>query len=109
MAFNVPAYTESRFSFGPGILYLGTVGTTPLVDVGAVKGDAELLIQRTSLELKQGSPQSLVRKYALPISNRPASRICRAVFRPREGLYDYPRAQDLLGQAKSKGRHRNNR
>jgi predicted Ser/Thr protein kinase len=24
----------------------------------------------------------------------------RAVFRPREGLYDYPQAQDLLGQAK---------
>jgi hypothetical protein len=25
----------------------------------------------------------------------------RAVFRPKEGLYDYPRAQDLLGQAKN--------
>jgi len=65
MSVNVPVFTESRFSFGPGILYLGALGTTPLVDVGAVRGDAELLIQRTALELKQGSPQTLVKKYAV--------------------------------------------
>jgi hypothetical protein len=65
MAFNVPAYETARFSFGPGILYLGAAGTTPLIDIGAVKGDAELSIQRVPLEMKQGSPQSLVKKYAV--------------------------------------------
>lgn len=65
MSINIPDYTKKRFSFGPGILYLGALGTTPLVDIGAVKGDAELLITRTALELKQGSPQSLVAKFAV--------------------------------------------
>lgn len=65
MAFNVPAYTVSRFSFGPGILYMGAPGTTPTYDIGAVKGDAELSVQRVTLELKQGSPQSLVKKFAV--------------------------------------------
>ena len=65
MAFNVPAYETARFSFGPGILYLGAAGSTPSVDVGAVRGDAELTIQRVPLEMKQGSPQSLVKKYAV--------------------------------------------
>lgn len=31
MAFNVPQYATERFSFGPGILYIGPVGTTPQV------------------------------------------------------------------------------
>lgn len=65
MAYNVPVYTTGRFSFGPGILYLGAPGTTPLVDVGAVKGDASLDIKRTMLEVWQGSPQTLVQKYAI--------------------------------------------
>ena len=63
---NVPAYTTSRFSFGPGILYIGPVnGTTPTVDVGAVKGDAEFSIVRTPLEIFQGSPQTLVKQYVI--------------------------------------------
>lgn len=65
MAYNVPSYTTSRFSFGPGVLYLGAPGTTPLVDVGAVKGDAQLDVKRTMLEIYQGSPQTLVQKYAI--------------------------------------------
>lgn len=65
MAFNVPSTSESRFSFGPGILYIGAPGATPTIDIGAVKGDVELLVQRTALELKQGSPQTLVKKYAV--------------------------------------------
>lgn len=65
MAYNVPVYTAKRFSFGPGVLYMGTAGSTPLVDIGAVKGDAEITIKRTALEMKQGSPQSLVKKYAV--------------------------------------------
>lgn len=26
---NVPEYTTKRLSFGPGVLYLGSVGATP--------------------------------------------------------------------------------
>jgi hypothetical protein len=65
MALNVPSYTTRRFSFGPGILYLGAPGATPTVDIGAVKGDATLTVRRTALELKQGSPQSLVQQFAV--------------------------------------------
>lgn len=65
MAFNVPTYETERFSFGPGIVYMGPAGSTPSVDVGAVKGDAELIIQRERLEVFQGSPQSLVKSYAV--------------------------------------------
>jgi hypothetical protein len=65
MAYNVPSYATTRFSFGPGILYLGPAGATPSIDIGAVKGDAELLIKRTSLPMKQGSPQTLVKEYCV--------------------------------------------
>lgn len=65
MAYNLPAYTTKRFSFGPGILYIGAPGSTPLVDVGAVKGDAKLDIKRTLLDIYQGSPQTLVQRYAI--------------------------------------------
>jgi hypothetical protein len=65
MAYNVPSYETDRFAFGPGILYMGAPGATPLIDVGAVKGDAEFSIQRTRLEVKQGSPQTLVKSYTI--------------------------------------------
>lgn len=63
MGYNVPSYDTTRFSFGPGILYLGAQGTTPLVDIGAVKGGAELVVERKTLEVKQGSPQTVVQRY----------------------------------------------
>lgn len=65
MAYNVPSYDTTRFSFGPGILYMGAAGATPTIDVGAVKGDTELSIERTLLEMKQGSPQSRIKAYAV--------------------------------------------
>jgi len=65
MAYNVPTHEHKRFSFGPGILYLGSEGTTPTVELGAVKGNAELSIERTRLEIFQGSPQSKVKQYAV--------------------------------------------
>lgn len=65
MAYNLPAYSTKRFSFGPGILYIGAAGTTPLLDVGAVKGDAKFDIKRTLLDIYQGSPQTLVQRYAI--------------------------------------------
>lgn len=63
MAYNVPSYNTSKFSFGPGVLYIGPVGSTPLIDLGAVKGDAEMAVKRTALDVFQGSPASLVKKY----------------------------------------------
>ncbi len=63
MAYNVPTYDTSRFSFGPGVIYVGVPGTTPLTEIGAVKGDAELSIERTRLEVFAGSPQSKIAQY----------------------------------------------
>lgn len=65
MAYNVPSYDTKRITFGPGILYLGAPGSTPSVDIGAVKGKAEITIERKKLEVKQGSPQTLVAQYAV--------------------------------------------
>lgn len=64
MAFNVPSYNTDRFSFGPGILYIGAAGSTPAIDVGAVTVGAKLAITREILEYKQGSPATVVKKFA---------------------------------------------
>lgn len=60
--YNQPAYDTTRFSIGPGIIYIGPTGTTPTVDVGGVTGDAILTIERNEVEIRQGSPQTLVGK-----------------------------------------------
>jgi len=60
---NVPSYTTERFSFGPGILYLGPAGTTPTIDVGAVASGATLTLGKTVLEVRQGSPAILVKQF----------------------------------------------
>lgn len=65
MAFNVPSGDTAKLSFGPGRIYLGPLGSTPSVEVGYVKGDAELSIARTLLEVFAGSPQSIVQQYAI--------------------------------------------
>lgn len=65
MSYNVPSYDSTRFTFGPGILYMGAPGATPSIDIGAVKGDASLDIERTLLEVKQGTPHSTVAQYAV--------------------------------------------
>jgi hypothetical protein len=63
MAYNVPGYNTKRLSLGPGILYLGTPGTTPTVDVGATKGDMEIIIERKTVDVYQGSPKTKVATY----------------------------------------------
>jgi len=65
MAFNVPSYDTDRFSFGPGILYMGPTGSTPSIDVGAVTVGAKLAITREILEFRQGSPSTVVKKFAI--------------------------------------------
>ena len=63
MAYNVPSGETERVSFGPGVLYLGASGTTPTVDVGYARG-ATLTITRDVIELWQGSPQELIKRYS---------------------------------------------
>jgi hypothetical protein len=65
MSYNVPTIDTTRLSFGPGILYMGAPGTTPTVDVGAVTGDTDVTIERKKIQVKAGSPQSLVAEYAI--------------------------------------------
>ena len=64
MSYNLPTYDADNFSFGNGVLYIGATGATPTIEIGAVKGDAAVSIERTLLEVMQGSPQSLVKQYA---------------------------------------------
>ncbi|MBA7680225.1 hypothetical protein ES703_88536 [subsurface metagenome] len=65
--YNVPYYKTNEFSFGPGILYAGAVGTTPTIDnthdIGGVRSGASFVITRTMLDVMQGSPATLVKRY----------------------------------------------
>ena len=64
MPYNLPTYDTNRISFGPGILFMGIAGTTPTVDVGAVRSGAELSINREKLEVIQGAPQFRVKSFS---------------------------------------------
>ena len=65
--YNIPHYTTNEFSFGPGILYAGAVGTTPLTDnahdIGGVRSGASFVVTRTMMDVMQGSPAVLVKRY----------------------------------------------
>lgn len=65
MAYNIPSYNTDNFSFGPGVLYLGAVGSTPTTDVGAVRSGAELTVTREQLVVEQGSPFTKVKTYVV--------------------------------------------
>lgn len=65
MAYNIPNFDTTRLSFGPGILYMGVPGTTPLLDIGSVTGDASLSVERKVLAVMQGSPQTLIKQYCV--------------------------------------------
>jgi hypothetical protein len=41
------------------------VGSTPTIDIGAVKGDAELAVKRTMLDIYAGAPLSLIKKFSV--------------------------------------------
>ena len=62
--YNKPAGTIGNVTIGPGILYLGVAGATPTIDVGYVTGDATLKFDRQKLEIRQGSPQTLIAQFA---------------------------------------------
>jgi hypothetical protein len=62
--YNVPSYTTSNISIGPGVLFLAAAGNTPTVDVGAVRS-AELTITREKLDVDQGFPAQSIVSYAI--------------------------------------------
>ena len=63
MAWNMPTYNTDNYTFGPCVIYIGEVGSTPSTDVGAVRGNTELSVTKEILEIKQGSPQVVTKQY----------------------------------------------
>lgn len=63
MAYNVPQYDVTKFSFGPGVLYIGPAGVTPTIDIGAVRSGATFEVTRTLVDINQGSPATLVETF----------------------------------------------
>jgi hypothetical protein len=58
MPLNVPNFTTSKFSFGPGVLYLGAAGTTPTVDVGGITEDGiKVAMMSKKKDIHQGNPK----------------------------------------------------
>jgi hypothetical protein len=62
--YNIPSYTTSNISIGPGVLFLGVAGATPTIDVGAVRS-GELTITREKLDVDQGFPAQPIVSYAI--------------------------------------------
>jgi hypothetical protein len=65
MAWNLPVYDTDNFTFGPAVIYIGAVGTTPTVDIGGVRGNTEVTVSKEILEIKQGSSQVVVKQYVI--------------------------------------------
>ena len=63
MAWNMPSYNTDNYTFGPCIVYIGATGTTPLTDIGAVKGNTEVTVNKEILEISQGSPRIVTKQY----------------------------------------------
>ncbi len=62
---NVPSYTTSNFSFGPGRLFLGAAGTTPSVDVGGITEDGvKITVTSKKKDIFQGNPKLVIYTFA---------------------------------------------
>jgi len=61
---NKPDGTISEVSIGPGKLLIGPAGATPTVDVGYVRGSATVTVERNNVQIRQGSPQNLIKMLA---------------------------------------------
>jgi hypothetical protein len=58
MPVNVPTFTSSNFSFGPGRLFLGAAGTTPSVDVGGITEEGiSVTLMNKKKDITQGNPK----------------------------------------------------
>ena len=64
MPYNKPSGAISQISIGPGIIRVGPTGATPSFDVGHVKGDMTLRINREAVDIRAGSPQTLIDRMA---------------------------------------------
>lgn len=58
--YNNPGGNASQITVGPGQLFIGAVGATPLTDMGYVKGGMTINIERAQTEVRQGSPQTII-------------------------------------------------
>lgn len=64
MALNVPTFTTSNMSAGPGRLYLGAAGTTPSTDVGAITEEGiGVEVTRETTHIRQGNPMHPVHAF----------------------------------------------
>jgi len=63
LPFNLPTYDTDKFSFGPCVIYAGPAGSTPTTCIGAVRGGASLEITREIIEVTQGNPALVVKRY----------------------------------------------
>ncbi len=63
---NVPTHDADNISLGPGILFIGLLGTTPTIDVGAIAEDGmTFTVTREFLEVFQGSPKSRIKQFVI--------------------------------------------
>ena len=65
MAYNVPSYTTEKLSFGPGVVYIGAAGETPVTDIGAVDEGMSLTHSVELLDILQGNPRQLIESLRL--------------------------------------------
>lgn len=59
MPLNRPTVTTSRISFGPARVFVGASGNTPTTDVGAIRTDDGVTIEKTNeiRDILQGNPK----------------------------------------------------
>ena len=60
--YNNPSGDTAEITLGPGIIYAGAVGATPMTDIGHVKGAMTLTIDRAMVDIRAGSPQTLIKR-----------------------------------------------
>jgi len=60
---NVPTVTQNDLSFGPGVVYVGPVGSTPSTHLGAVEAGSTLEIRSSVLDVRQGNPSALIKRF----------------------------------------------
>lgn len=64
VGYNVPTYTESNFSFGPGRVFMGAAGATPTVDVGLIGEDGvSFEFVNDKKDLFAGNPKAAVYRF----------------------------------------------
>lgn len=98
MAWNLPTYDTDNYSFGPCIIFIGSVGTTPVTDIGAVQGNTEITVSKEVLEIKQGSPQVVTKQYVIV-------QAVRVSFTSLEALGKLATLKYALGAGVSSGSH----